>query len=103
MFHVPDISKDFVLNKAVQDATNILLKPYMPVILSESSSTPNIYEGKYETMNHITRVWILNSQDFLLKMATIAWHFLNVFHGFPNNGTIRFIKENTPEDNILNS
>lgn len=85
MIHVPDISKDFILNKAVRDATNILLKPYMPAMLSESCQAPNIFQRQYEMMQHITQSCTSNSQDFLLKMATIAWDFLNVLNAFQNN------------------
>ncbi|XP_076238753.1 uncharacterized protein LOC143181925 [Calliopsis andreniformis] len=92
MIHVPDISKDFILNKAVRDATHILLKPYMP-ILSESRQSANIFDSNYKMINEITQGWVSNSQDFLLQMATIAWDFLNVLSIFPSNIPIRNIQE----------
>lgn len=98
MIHVPDISKDFILNKAVRDATNILLKPYMPAMLSESCQTTNIFGRQYEMVHHITRSCILNSQDFLLKMARIAWDFLNVLNAFQNNSTSQVVGESDPLD-----
>ncbi|KAK1134697.1 hypothetical protein K0M31_007477 [Melipona bicolor] len=80
MIHTSDISKDFILNKAVRDATNILLGPYKPV-----EPTPAYYESKFKTINHIKDKWISHSQDFLLRMATIAWDFLNILNMFQNN------------------
>lgn len=79
MIHTSDISKDFILNKAVRDATNILLGPYRPV-----EPTP-AYESKFKTINLIKDKWISHSQDFLLRMATIAWDFLNILDMFQNN------------------
>lgn len=93
MIHVPDISKDFVLNKAVRDATHILLKPYMSAVLTDSQQTSNTFGRQYQMMNEVTQKWVTNSQDFLLKMATIAWDFLNVLSMFPNNIQTRDIEE----------
>lgn len=98
MFHPIDISKDFILNKAVHDATNILLKPYMPVLLSDSA--PNNYEDKYETVGRIKYKWVSHSQDFLLRMATIAWDFLNVLNVCEKNLANQNI-EDTLENPIL--
>lgn len=97
MIYVSDISKDFILNKAVRDATNILLKPYMPIVLTESCSTPNNCDN-HEAINNIKVKWISHTQDFLLKMTTIAWDFLNILNMFQNN-----LENHTIEDISNNS
>lgn len=96
MIHTPDISKDFILNKAVRDATNLLLKPYMSAVLTESNTTPNICENKYEAINRLKEQWMSHSQDFLLRMATIAWDFLNILSMFQNDITRRLSEEDSP-------
>lgn len=100
MIHTTDISKDFILNKAVHHATNILLRPYMPIILSESNSRQNIYETKYEAVSYIKDKWISQSQEFLLRMATIAWDFLNVSNMFENNLARQNIEKDILNNNI---
>lgn len=95
MIHKSDISKDFILNKAVHDATNILLRPYRPM-----ESTSNTYESRYEAINHIKDKWISHSQDFLLRMATIAWDFLNILNMFQSNLVNRNIKEDNQNNDV---
>lgn len=95
MIHTSDISKDFILNKAVRDATNILLRSYTSV-----ESTPTYYENKFKTINHIKDKWISHSQDFLLRMATIAWDFLNILNMFQNNLVNQSIEEDISNNDI---
>ncbi|KAK2582457.1 hypothetical protein KPH14_004763 [Odynerus spinipes] len=78
VIHAPDISTNFILNTAVRDATNILLKPYLTSSLPLSCH-PNIriYAKDCELMSSRQEP-IGKSQYFLTRMAAIAWDFLNI-------------------------
>lgn len=85
IIHTPDISKNFILNTAIHDATNILLKPYVTSSVS-SSCLPSIHiyakasESENSKQDHTKK-----SQYFLTRMATIAWDFLNISVIFYHN------------------
>lgn len=85
IIHTPDISKNFILNTAIHDATNILLKPYLTSSVS-SSCLPSIRiyaktsESENSKQDHTKK-----SQYFLTRMATIAWDFLNISVIFYHN------------------
>ena len=81
----PSISKEFLLNPAVEDALRILFRPY---VSSESldGSNSNIRisfwknEGGYWT-NHEERLES-SGKHFFMRMAMIAWDFLNISNVF---------------------
>lgn len=100
MINTTDISKNFILNKAIHDATNILLRPYRPLIVPESCTTPNSYDNKCEVINQIREKCMSHSRDFLLKMAAIAWDFLNILTMFQNNLASQIIEEDMLDNEI---
>lgn len=85
IIRTPDISKNFILNTAIHDATNILLKPYITSNVS-SSCLPNIHiYAKDSDLVNSKQEHTKMSQYFLTRMATIAWDFLNISVIFYHN------------------
>lgn len=78
IIHAPDISKNFILDTAVHDATSILLKPYLTSSVSLSSLTNIHIHAKDSELINSKQNRIKISQSFLTRMATIAWHFLDI-------------------------
>ena len=80
----PEIFKDFLLNSAVEEALNILLGPYTSTgEFNAAESNIQICSWKNENgywTNQKER--LENSRHFFMKMAVIAWDFLNISNVF---------------------
>lgn len=81
----PSISKQFLLTPAVEDALRILFRPYVSTE-SPDGTNSNIRirfwqnEGGYWT-NQEERLES-SGKHFFMRMAMIAWDFLNVYNVF---------------------
>ncbi|KAF7383950.1 hypothetical protein HZH68_014707 [Vespula germanica] len=84
IIHTPDISKNFILNTAIHDATNILLKPYVTSSVS-SSCLPSIHIYAKASESENSKQDHTKKSHFLTRMATIAWDFLNISVIFYHN------------------
>lgn len=84
--NIPTVSNSFILNTAMEEATYILLKPYLT-----SSQAARFDQVKHRkcTSEYLTNCpenQLIKSRYFLTKMARIAWDFLNVSNIFASSG-----------------